>query len=203
MPGVWRNNRFLASRRARIKLMRYAVGTDYVTPATIDRIFTAMMPLMRRFEAPWCIAGGWAIDLFLGQVTRPHEDLELAIYRQDQALLRRHLPDWTFHKVVDGRKMGWPADEELKHPIHEIHAHSAKHPLLSLEFLLNERIADDWVFRRDRRIRMPLKDAIILAKENLPILCPAIVLLFKAKNTKPKDEADALSQSSASSARVR
>jgi len=145
---------------------------------------------MRSFERSWCVAGGWALDLFLGQMTRPHEDLEIAIFRQDQALLRRHLPDWTFKKIVDRHKIIWPADEQLKLPIHEIHAHSIKDQQLSLEFLLNERIADDWSFRRDMRIRMPLKQAIMFAKGNLPILCPAIVLLFKAKNTRPKDEAD-------------
>jgi len=123
-------------------------------------------------------------------MTRPHEDLEIAIFRQDQALLRRHLSDWTFQKVVDRHKIIWPADEELKLPIHEIHAHSTKDPQLSLEFLLNERIAHDWVFRRDTRIRMPLKHAIVFAKGNLTILCPAIVLLFKAKDPRPKDDAD-------------
>jgi len=159
-------------------------------PATIEELISAVSALMHGFKPSWCIAGGWALDLFLGQISRPHEDLEIAIFRQDQTSLHRHLSDWIFQKVVDGRKIVWPADEELKLPIHEIHAYSTKDSQLSLEFLLNERIANDWVFRRDMRIRMPLKDAIILAKENLPILCPAIVLLFKAKNTKPKDEAD-------------
>jgi hypothetical protein len=28
--------------------------------------------------ATWCVAGGWAVDLHLGQVTREHEDLEIA-----------------------------------------------------------------------------------------------------------------------------
>jgi hypothetical protein len=190
MPGVWRTNPFLASRRPRIKLMRYAVGADQVTVATIDRIFTEVMPLMRGFDAPWCIAGGWAIDLFLGQVTRPHGDIEIAIFRQDQAQLRRHLPNWTFRKVVDGHAIIWSADEELKPPIHEIHAQATKDPQLSLEILLNERSGNDWIFRRDPRIHMPLKHAIVRDKRLLPILCPAIVLLFKAKNPRPKDDAD-------------
>jgi hypothetical protein len=36
--------------------------------------------LMQRFERPSCIAGGWAIDLFLGRMTRPHKDIEIAIF---------------------------------------------------------------------------------------------------------------------------
>ncbi len=44
--------------------------------------------LMRDFKPNWFIAGGWAIDLFLGKVTRPHQDIEIAIFRKDQLALR-------------------------------------------------------------------------------------------------------------------
>jgi Aminoglycoside-2''-adenylyltransferase len=39
--------------------------------------FFAMLPI------PWWIAGGWAIDLFLGRQTRRHEDIDVLILRQD------------------------------------------------------------------------------------------------------------------------
>jgi len=161
-----------------------------VKPVSIEDIPALVRPLMRGFKALWCVAGGWALDLFLGQVTRPHDDLEFAIFRQDQHLLRQHLRDWTFQKVVEGRHLAWSADEGLKLPIHEIHAHLTKDPRLSFEFLLNERTADDWVYRREGRIRMPLERAIVRHVSGLPILCPAIVLLFKAKNHRPKDDRD-------------
>lgn len=32
---------------------------------------------------PWCVVGGWAIDLWLGVQTRPHEDTEIAVSRED------------------------------------------------------------------------------------------------------------------------
>ena len=35
-------------------------------------------------DAPWWIAGGWAIDLFLGRQTREHEDIDVQILRRDQ-----------------------------------------------------------------------------------------------------------------------
>ena len=149
-----------------------------------------LLPLMRGFKAPWCVAGGWALDLFLGQVTRPHDDLELATFREDQGLLRHYLREWKFQKIVDGRLNAWSADEALKIPVHEIHAHSIKNPRLSLEFLLNERSVDEWLYRRDGRVRMPLEQAILRGMHGLPVLCPAIVLLFKAKSRSPKDDVD-------------
>ena len=33
-------------------------------------------------QAPWCVAAGWAIDLFLGEERREHEDLEIAVPRE-------------------------------------------------------------------------------------------------------------------------
>jgi len=158
--------------------------------ASIEEVVSGVLPLMHGFGGHWCVAGGWAIDLFLGETTRPHEDVELAIFRHDQQLIRRHLTEWTFEKVVDGRRIDWLGDEELKLPIHEIHGRSRKDVRLALEFLLNERNGDVWVYRRDSRIRLPLGQAIVLGKGNVPILCPAIVLLFKAKDVRVKDEAD-------------
>ena len=32
---------------------------------------------------PWCVVGGWALDLWHGQVTRAHEDLEFTVLRRD------------------------------------------------------------------------------------------------------------------------
>jgi hypothetical protein len=48
----------------------------------------------------------------------------------------------------------------------------------------------DWVFRRDPRIRRPLAEAIEFSPDGIPYLVPEIVLLFKAKSPKKKDEAD-------------
>ncbi len=145
---------------------------------------------MRGFPAPWCVAGGWALDLFLGRVTRAHADVEIALFREDQALLHVHLRGWHWEKVIDGRLVRWPADERLELPVHEIHGRSKSDPRLALEFLLNERTKANWVFRRNKRVTMPIDRAIVRGALGYPILCPAIVLLFKAKAPRAKDEAD-------------
>jgi len=35
--------------------------------------------LLAGVDVPWCVAAGWALDLFHGEVTREHEDLEIAV----------------------------------------------------------------------------------------------------------------------------
>ena len=150
----------------------------------------AVPGLMRGFSAPWCVAGGWALDLFLGRVTRAHHDVEIALFREDQALLHGHLRDWRFEKVLDGRFVPWTSDEHLDLPVHEIHGRSNEEPPLALEFLLNERRGDDWVFRRNPSVTLPIDRAIVRTAIGYPALCPAITLLYKAKSPRPKDDAD-------------
>jgi len=92
--------------------------------------------LMRGFPRPWYIAGGWAIDLFLGRETREHDDIDVTIFRNDQAELRTHLAAWAFEKVVDGQRLPWADGEWLGLPVHEVHATSETRA--RVEFLLNE-----------------------------------------------------------------
>jgi hypothetical protein len=42
--------------------------------------------LLAGYSKPWAVCGGWAIDLFLHHVTRPHKDVDFAILRKDQLL---------------------------------------------------------------------------------------------------------------------
>src|SRR5688500_13740887 len=145
---------------------------------------------MEGFEAPWCVAGGWALDLVLRRVTRPHSDVELAVFRQDQSRLRAHLDGWTFTVSVDGRREAWQQGKALELPLHEIHVRSPDEPQCSIEFLLSERDAVNWIFRRSAEIVLPLDRAIVNSELGVPALSPEIVLLFKAKSTRAKDEAD-------------
>ncbi|MGH3656155.1 MAG: nucleotidyltransferase domain-containing protein [Micromonosporaceae bacterium] len=49
-------------------------------------------------DVPWCVAAGWALDLFRGEQTRPHEDLEIAVspYRRGGSTRSRSgSPRWT------------------------------------------------------------------------------------------------------------
>lgn len=43
--------------------------------------------------------GGWAVDALLGEQTRPHEDLDLAVFHQDVPLIRALLEERGFRDV--------------------------------------------------------------------------------------------------------
>jgi hypothetical protein len=144
--------------------------------------------LMRDFHAPWGIAGGWALDLFVGRESRVHADIDIAILRCDQQLLRGRVSGRA-EKVVSGKLAVWSPAEVLELPIHEIHVTWPDG--YQLEFLLNEQdpATHDWLFRREVRIRRPLGLAFATDRA-APYLAPEIVLLYKAKSASPKEDGD-------------
>lgn len=145
---------------------------------------------MRGYPAPWCIAGGWAIDLFLGRRTREHADVDVAVFRDDQRAVREHLRGWELRKVVGGERVPWEEYEWLALPVHEVHACRAHGEPRELELLLNERDGDAWVFRRDAAVTLPVSRAIGRGVERIPFLAPEIVLLYKSKDPRGPDAHD-------------
>ncbi len=146
--------------------------------------------LLNDFRQPWFVAGGWAIDLFIGDVTRVHKDIEITIFRKDQSRLREYLFGWEFTKVINRKMEPWNENEWLELPIHEIHGHSKNILLSALEILLNESSRCEWRFRRNFAIGRPLSMIGLRSDIGVPFLAPEIVLLYKAKNPRSKDEDD-------------
>lgn len=148
-----------------------------------------MSDALRDLPVPWAIAGGWAIDLALGRVTRPHADVDVAVFRGDQAALRAALPAWTFDAVVGGTRVPWPVGVWLEPPVHEVYGRPAE-GAGALEFLLNERDGADWVYRREPAVRRPLARALRDTPAGIRVLAPEVVLLYKSKAPRTTDEQD-------------
>jgi aminoglycoside-2''-adenylyltransferase len=124
--------------------------------AQIFELPSKVAAIMRDFKPCWVVAGGWAIDLYLGRVTRPHADIEIAILRRDQTALHDYLKAWRWQKVVDGVFSDWSRAERLTLPVHELYCFNETAEPQQLEVLLNEADGADWVFRRDERVRLAL-----------------------------------------------
>ncbi|HEX6372507.1 MAG TPA: hypothetical protein VF006_26540 [Longimicrobium sp.] len=151
----------------------------------------AVTAALRDLDAPWAVAGGWALDLALGRVTRAHADVDVAVFRDDQDALRAALPGWDFAAVVGGRLAPWERGARLELPVHEVHARPPTGaPPFALELLLNERDGADWVYRRDPAVRLPLARALRPGPGGVRVLAPEVVLLYKSKAPRPADEAD-------------
>ena len=138
---------------------------------------------------PWCVVGGWAIDLWLGRETRTHDDLEIAIRRDDFVAIHDHLSDFRLHSVGDGEVRAL-ASNAL--PAFDKHQNWVLDPAANewrMDIMLEPGDPQTWVFRRDTSICAPRSD-MVGARDGVPFLKPQGTLLYKAKAARSKDEAD-------------
>ena len=150
-----------------------------------------LLEVMGGFAAPWWVAGGWALDLWLGRETRTHQDVDLAILRGDQHKLYDTLHHWElYYATTDHRLVPLGPGQWLEPPLHGVWARPAPDAPWLCEFLLNEHEGAYWLYRRNPMVRMPLAEMGSVISGGIPILVPEIVLLYKAHEGTEKDEAD-------------
>src|SRR3990170_1215220 len=138
---------------------------------TTDRVPEPVAPiaeLMSAFRAPWALCGGWAVDAWLGQLTRDHADVDISVFADDQRALFDHLAGWQLvahdlndtHQPWDGRHLDLPnhiqARLDAAQPLPDRLDAPAQQGF-SLDIQLNERSGGDWIFSREPRVTMPLR----------------------------------------------
>jgi hypothetical protein len=144
---------------------------------------------MAGFSAPWWFAGGWALDLWLGHQTRDHSDIEIGCLSDDLPELVRHLSGWDIQLAMNKRLQSflpdgpWPADHFSLWVRREA-------PLWDFEVLPEVHDGVRWLYRRDRRIGLPVKKLTTTTTDGKTIIAPEVQLLFKSKARRDKDEAD-------------
>jgi hypothetical protein len=148
------------------------------------------VPLLSALRAPWWAAGGWALDLYLGKVTRPHKDLDIGIFRKDAAIVLAALPGWEFFEARDGVLSRLAVGDAPRVEVNSLWCKRANAAQWELELMLDESEGEFWVFRRDPRISYPLSSAIRRNPEGIAFLAPEIQLLYKARATRAQDQAD-------------
>jgi len=147
--------------------------------------------VLDRFDSPWCVVGGWALDLSLGRLTREHEDLEIAIPRATFPAMRAYLEatGYVLHSVGDGEVRRLERDQS---PPAARHQNWVLDPVGAwrMDVMLEPGDIATWVFRRDERLHAPRAFMVGTTQSGLPHLKAHGVLLYKAKAARAKDEAD-------------
>ena len=139
------------------------------------------------YDGFWALAGGWAIDFFLNQKTREHNDIEIATWRDEQSELQGFLSAWKCDYYQKGVAFHWTEQQTLELPVHELHCRQNGN---KLEILLNERQGNEWIFRRNPRITYPEEKFSLESIQGIRILSPEVVLLYKSKSPNQNDDTD-------------
>jgi hypothetical protein len=145
--------------------------------------------LLAGVEAPWYVAAGWAIDLFLGGQRREHEDLEIAVPQARFGELAGALSGLEIFVIDDGR--AWPlAQKPVTLETHQTWIREPATGLWRFDVFREPSDGDTWICRRDASLRMPYERLIEWTPDGIPYGRPEVVLLYKAKHTRPKDDDD-------------
>jgi hypothetical protein len=143
-------------------------------------------------SAPWAVAGGWAIDLWLGQQSREHEDLEIAVPAAFFPEIRARLEGLglKLFAIDDGAVIGL---EEGEAPGPRTHQTWVMDPAVAgwrLDIFREPGDALTWIYRRTGALSAPRTWTAGRTRGGIPFVAPQIVLLFKAKALRDKDQAD-------------
>jgi hypothetical protein len=140
-------------------------------------------------SVPWYVAAGWALDLFRGEQTREHHDIEIGVPAARFPEIRARFTELTFDAVGDHRIWESATQEELD-ATHQTWLRAPSTGRYLLDVFREPHDGDMWICRRDRTITIPYAEIIRHTPEGIPYLTPELVLLFKAQQPRPKDQAD-------------
>ena len=158
-------------------------------------LIKAAAKLMATFPHPWFVSGGWAIDLFVMEVTRPHSDVEIGLFREHQGALRAQLAGWKLTKSDVLRPEGaawvpWNEDDWVAAPLFQVQAWGPEGEEPAYDFFLNDTVDGAWQFRREPSITRQVEEIMLRTPGGIPFLAPEVQLAFKGKYRRPKDEHD-------------
>ena len=143
---------------------------DPLFPDEIARMFTT-------YPGFWAIAGGWAIDLYLGERTRPHADIDIQVDRRDAGLLHQSLPGW--HLYLANRVVcEWSEGTAAPAVVSDIWCRRPTGPW-QFQVMLGEFDEQRWYYKRDRSIHGPIAD-LTVEVDGIPVIAPEIQLLYKS-----------------------
>jgi uncharacterized protein CbrC (UPF0167 family) len=175
-----------------------ASGGVELSPADIDALDARWSSCWRPSQvaqhlagltAPWCVAAGWALDLFRGAQTREHGDIEIAVPAASFPEIRDRFPGYAFDAVSSGR-IWQEASPDVLAATHQTWLRDRASGNYLLDVFREPHDGETWICRHDEKIRLPYSEVIHHTPDSIPFLAPELVLLFKAKHVRAKDHAD-------------
>lgn len=160
---------------------------------------------LKKIEIDYAICGGGAIDLFIGQKTRPHKDLDVSAYWENREKIVQYM-------LNDGWNIYEPCEYQYLHKISSIEEQkcvksniwcikynnphyefvergkdmfmvnfdgSEQTKLDFVEFLFNNRDRDHFIYERNHSIKREINKAI-MKRDDILYLAPELVLLYKS-----------------------
>lgn len=142
-----------------------------------------------RWSSYWTPVAGWALELRFGVCTSVHGGIEIAVPAAGFPEVRDRFPEYAFDAVGGGRIWPDPAPQALA-ATRQTWLRDPGTGRYLLDVFREPHDGDTWICRHNTAIRLPYTEVVRRTADGVPYLAPELVLLFKAKHARPKDEAD-------------
>ena len=140
-------------------------------------------------DVPWAFAAGWALELYRGAITREHEDVEIVVPAACFGSIRAAFAPFEFDVIGAGFR--WPlSDQRAFRVVHQTWLRDPDTGVYRLDVFREPHDGDTWIFRRDTSLRRPYSEVLRRSTTGLPYVAPELVLRYKARLMRPKDETD-------------
>jgi len=138
----------------------------------------------------WGLAGGYAVEQFLGITLRRHNDIDIIVFRDDQHQVHQWLAAWRLYAAdPPGTLRAWMPTEWLTIGIHDIWGHRTNAQAWQLQLMLIDTDRNARVSRR-HPMTPRQRDDLIVAYGGIPCIRIEVQLLYKAKGNREKDRLD-------------
>jgi len=150
------------------------------------------MNWLDKAQAPWWIAGGWAIALLCDGDGhgRTHSDMDIGCFRDDAQTLLASFAGWQFFEAMGGTLRALPLDQAINPNANSIWCRPNRESHWTVEVLLDDRKDDHWLYRRNHRITRRVCDLTWQTRLGPKVLRPEVQLLYKATAMRQKDIQD-------------
>ena len=98
------------------------------------------------------MTGGWALDLFLGQQTRDHADIEFATLPSDIPKARKALSELDFFAAHNGELTFLDRDADAPDDIGQLCGADFKSQAWRVDMMIERGTKDRWVYKRNGAI---------------------------------------------------
>ncbi len=148
------------------------------------------LELFRPAVFDWALAGGYAVEQFVGRQLRSHEDVDVMIFRDQQLLAQDFLAGWRMYCAdPPGQLREWQFGEYLPVGVHDIWFHENGSEWWRFQLVLAETDGDAWYFRKDRAI-CGLRQGLVAEYHGTPCVRIDVQLFYKSRSNRERDTYD-------------
>ncbi len=122
--------------------------------------------------------------------TREHSDLEFTILREDLGRFLEVFRELAFYTAHAGVVERLSEDRNTPSDVMQFWGYDRAAECWRIDMMIEPGSQAVWAYKRNPSFKRPRTEMVMRTADNIPYLNPCAVLLFKARDRRPKDQQD-------------